>query len=159
MLSYKRSYTQKEFDNAIKNGTCDFSDANLSMINFRGGDFTGYNFTKSCLFQANLNSANCTHANFQEADLRETNFSNAILIDTNFTKADLEGANFTGAIFSKNWILTHKDKTHEILVQEKTIEIKRIIEERAKQLGLTSEELIQEYLKIAAKTLKETNLV
>ena len=55
-------------------------------------------------------------------------------------------------------------KTHEIVIQERKAvtehdEIMRIIEERAKQLGWTTEELIQEYLAIAVKTLKETKLV
>jgi len=55
-------------------------------------------------------------------------------------------------------------KTHEIVIQERKAvtehdEIMRIIEERAKQLGWTSAELIQEYLTIAVKTLKETKLV
>lgn len=47
-------------------------------------------------------------------------------------------------------------KTHKIVIQD---EITEIIEERAIQFGWTLEELIQEYLKIAAKTLKETKLV
>ena len=53
---------------------------------------------------------------------------------------------------------------HEIIIRERETviehnEIMKIIEERAKQIGWTSAELIQEYLKIAVKTLKDTKLI
>lgn len=79
------------FTNAILN-SAGFSDAHLSEIDFTNCDLTSADFTRST----------CVECNFSEALLNGTDFSYSTVDYGNFTEADMAGAIFNEADLSNS---------------------------------------------------------
>ena len=70
---------------------------NGRIVDWEGGDQSGFELPEAHLLNAKLSRANFTDAVLDRANLRGADLSNAKLIRTSLVGADLTGANLDGA--------------------------------------------------------------
>lgn len=70
------------------------------IVNWEGGDRTGFELPEAHLPNAKLACADFTDAVLDRANLRGADLSNAKLVRTSLVAADLTGANLEGADFT-----------------------------------------------------------
>ena len=73
----------------------DLAGANLSEVNFQGGNLEGANLRSTDLSRADLSNVNLIGADLSRANLQGANLSYADLTNANLTDADLTYANLT----------------------------------------------------------------
>ncbi len=99
--------TEAETDNFFelaeilgRNPKTDLVGANLSEVNFQGGNLQGANLRCTDLSGADLSNVNLIGADLSRANLRGANLSSADLSNANLKDADLTDANLTGTKLS-----------------------------------------------------------
>lgn len=75
----------------------DLSGASLSGIKFKRANFTGTNFRRAKLIDADISRADLNRTDFSEADLRGANLLGSNLNGADLSEARLFGANLAGA--------------------------------------------------------------
>lgn len=81
-----------------KKGKCaDFSDADLSEMDFYGCDIRDADFSRSSLANVNFRNVDLRRANFRDTCAKNVNFRNAKLDDTCFAHTSLANADFRNA--------------------------------------------------------------
>jgi len=99
------------------NGSCDFTDADLTISNFSNTHLQGY-FIRTELFSAifdssDLNNSRFTHANLSQVEILNSRFFATHFIGTNMQRSNIrnstiDGCNFAGANIQNSQITNNK---------------------------------------------------
>ena len=87
-----------------------FTNANLTNTNFNGSSMTSPNFTNVTLTETNFSNVNLTNQNFSGKTLNKVKFNNATMNGTNFNNAQLYDVDFTGTNLSTSTLTNIKSE-------------------------------------------------